>query len=196
MSIPKIGVILSTTREGRFADKPATWLMSIATRRTDLAFELIDLRDYPLPMFDWPASPARKPIDLPEALRWRQKIGEMDGYVFITAEYNRTIPAVLKNALDYVFAEWARKPAAYLGYGNTGGARAIEHLRNVCVELSMTPTRVGVHLGREPLLAALNENRPLSDFEYLAVQARGMLDELSWWAVTLKAGREALAKQA
>ncbi len=196
MSIPKIGVILSTTREGRFADKPAAWLMSIAQQRTDMSFELIDLRDYPLPMFDWPFSPARKPIDRPDVMPWRQKIGEMDGFIFITAEYNRSIPGALKNALDYVFAEWARKPAAYLGYGNAGGARAIEHLRTICVELHMAPMRVGVHLGREPLLAALNENRPLSDFEYLAVQARAMLDDLGWWATTLKAGRDLLVKPA
>lgn len=195
MSLPKIGVILSTTREGRFADKPAAWLMKIAAERTDLSFELIDLRDYPLPMFDWPASPARKPVDLPQVLPWRHKIAEMDGFIFITAEYNRTIPAVLKNAIDYVFAEWARKPAAYLGYGNTGAARAIEHLRNVCVELQMAPMRVGVHLGREPLLAVLNENRSLDDFEYLKVQTRAMLEDLSWWTYTLKDGRDRLARQ-
>ena len=196
MSVPKIGVILSTTREGRFADKPAAWLMSIAQERTDLQFEIIDLRSYPLPMFDWPVSPARRPIDRPDVLPWRRKVEEMDGYIFITAEYNRSVPAVLKNAIDHVFAEWARKPAAYLGYGNTGGARAIEHLRNICVELHMAPMRVGVHLGREPLLAVLNENRSLSEFAYLEVQARAMLDDLSWWTTTLKAGRETLARSA
>lgn len=195
MSVPKIGVILSTTREGRFADNPAAWLMSVAAERTDLSFELIDLRDYPLPMFDWPASPARKPIDLPEVLPWRHKIAQMDGFIFVTAEYNRSIPAVLKNAIDHVFAEWGRKPAAYLGYGNAGGARAIEHLRNICVELHMAPMRVGVHLGREPVFAVLNGKGSLDDFEYLRVQARAMLEDLSWWTVTLKAGRDRIARQ-
>ncbi len=194
MDTPRIGIILSTTREGRFADRPAAWLQTITAQRTDMTFELVDLRDYPLPIFDWPASPARKPVDLPAVLPWRQKVAELDGYIFITAEYNRSIPAVLKNAMDFVFAEWARKPAAYVGYGNTGGARAIEHLRNISVELNMAPMRIGVHIGRDPLVAVLADGKSLSDFEYLAVQARAMLDDLSWWAAILKDGRDKLAK--
>jgi NAD(P)H-dependent FMN reductase len=192
MTLPKIGIILSTTRQGRFADKPAAWLQSITAERTDMSFELIDLRDYPLPMFDWPASPARKPIDIPELGPWRAKIDSLDGYIFITAEYNHSVPAVLKNAMDHLYAEWVRKPAAYVGYGNTGGARAVEHLRNICVELHMAPMRIGVHIGRDPLIAILADGKSLSDFPYLAIQAKAMLDDLSWWTSILKAGREAL----
>lgn len=190
MTIPRVGIVLSTTREGRFVDKPAAWLQSIAAGRTDLSFELVDLRDYPLPMYDWPFSPSRKPVEHDYVIPWRTKVGELDGFIFVTAEYNRSIPAVLKNAIDHVYTEFVRKPAAYLGYGNTGGARAVEHLRNISVEMQMVPLRSGVHIGREPLVAVLQQGKSLSDFDYLEQQARIMLDDLSWWARTLKAGRE------
>src|SRR3954471_20682365 len=110
MNIPRIGIILSTTRQGRLADKPAAWLQAITAQRTDLSFELVDLRDYPLPFYEWPGSPVRMPIERPDVLPWRQKIGGLDGFIFIVAEYNRSIPAVLKNAIDHVFIEWQRKP--------------------------------------------------------------------------------------
>jgi NAD(P)H-dependent FMN reductase len=196
MNTPKIGIILSTTREGRFADKPAAWLHALAAARTDLSFELLDLRDYPMPMFDWPFSPSRKPIEHDYVVPWRNKIGALDGFIFVTAEYNRSIPAVLKNAIDHVYAEWVRKPAAYLGYGNTGGARAVEHLRNISVEMQLAPVRNGIHIGRDPLLAILREGKTFDDFPYLAEQATALLDDLSWWAWTLKAGREASLRSA
>ena len=190
MTTPKIGIILSSTRQGRFADKPAAWLQAIAAQRTDLAFELVDLRNYPLPFYDWPASPIRKPVDIPEVIAWRDKIASLDGFIFLTAEYNHSIPAVLKNAIDHLFIEWNRKPAAFVGYGNAGGARAVEHLRNILVEVAMTPVRAAVVIGREPVFGVLQHGKTFDDFDYLAVAAKAMLDDLSWWATTLKAGRE------
>ena len=191
MTIPKIGIILSTTREGRFADKPAAWLQDLVASRTDLSFELVDLRDYPLPMYDWPSSPVRMPIDLPDVIAWRNKVASLDGFIFITAEYNHSIPAVLKNAIDHVFIEWQRKPAAFVGYGNAGGARAIEHLRSIIIELQMAPMRVAVHIHRDAMLPVMQQGKSLSEFQYIADHAKLMLDDLSWWAWTLKAGREA-----
>ncbi|HEY1547501.1 MAG TPA: NAD(P)H-dependent oxidoreductase, partial [Kofleriaceae bacterium] len=137
----KLGIVLGSTRTGRFADRPATWLFELATRRDDAAFELVDLRDYPLPFFDEPKSPFREPSQHAVATRWARKVGELDGYVFVTGEYNHSIPASLKNALDYVYAEWNRKPAAFVGYGNAGGARGIEQLRSMLVELQVAPLR-------------------------------------------------------
>lgn len=187
---PSIGIILSTTRQGRFADKAAAWLQSLVAQRTDLRFELVDLRNYPLPMYDWPGSPARMPIDRPDVLPWRNKIAGLDGFIFVTAEYNHSVPAVLKNAIDHVFIEWQRKPAAFVGYGNAGGARAVEHLRNIVVELQMAPMRVAVHMHRDAILPVVQQGRNLDEFPYLADHAKLMLDDLSWWAWTLKAGRE------
>lgn len=103
MKALKIAVILSTTRETRFADRPAKWLLDIAAARDDASFELVDLRDYPMPFFEDESSPARKPPGDENARRWGWKMAEYDGFIFITAEYNHSIPAVLKNALDYAY---------------------------------------------------------------------------------------------
>src|SRR2546427_4739222 len=145
MAKPKIAVIISTTRATRFGEKPAKWIHGIAAARADMSVELIDLRDYPMPFFDEPASNAWVPSKNEVAKRWQKKVAEFDGYIFVTAEYNRSMPAVLKNALDYAYPEWNRKAAAYVGYGSVGAARSIEHLRLSCVELQMAPMRHGVH---------------------------------------------------
>ena len=195
MPKPKIGIIIATTRQGRFGDKPARWIQEIASRRSDLAFELIDLRDYPLPFFDEPRSPAYGTSEKPEVKRWLAKLAELDGFVFVTAEYNRSVPAALKNALDYAYAEWNRKPAAFVGYGGTGAARAVEHLRNIAVELQMAPTRTGVHIALEPYLAVAKGQKSLGDFDHLNQGAQAMLDDLAWWTHALKAAREADANR-
>ena len=187
---PKIGIVIGTTREGRFGDKPARWVLDLASGRGDLDFEIVDLRDYPLPLFDEATGPAMAPPDNVTALRFGEKMAGLDGYVFVTAEYNHGIPGVLKNALDHVYPECNRKPAAFVGYGGVGGARAVEQLRLVCIELQMAPTRNAVHIGQEPYLAVAQGGKKLSDFGYLAEAAEATLDELAWWARTLKAGRD------
>lgn len=193
MEKPKIGVVIGTIREGRFGDKPARWVLDTASRRTDLEFEIVDLRDYPLPLFAEAAAPAAAPPRSGLALRWGEKMGELDGYLFVTAEYNHSVPGVLKNALDHVYPECNRKPAAFVGYGGVGGARAVEQLRLICVELQMAPTHNAVHIGMESYLGVAREGKDLSDYGYLNESARAMLDELAWWTLTLKAGREKAA---
>ena len=105
-------------------------------------------------------------------------------------------PAVLKNALDYAYPEWNRKPVAFVGYGAVGAARAIEQLRLISIELQMAPTRSAVHLAGGDFMAALREGKPISEFGYLKPAAEALLDELSWWAHALKTAREATAKGA
>jgi hypothetical protein len=97
----RIGVVLGSTRTGRFADRPAEWLLGIAKRREGVTFERVDLRDYPMPFYDEAKSPMREPAKNEVAQRWARKVGELDAFIFITGEYNRSIPAVLKNALDH-----------------------------------------------------------------------------------------------
>ncbi len=191
MSKPRIGIVLSTTREGRFGDKVGAWLAEIAATRTDAEFELVDLRDFPLPFFDEPASPAYGESQRPEVQKWRAKVAELDGFVFVTAEYNRSVPAVLKNAIDYVYAEWNKKAAAYVGYGPLGAARAIEHLRTISVEMQLAPTRTGVHITWDPYIAVAQGEKTLADFEHLNQGAAATLDELVWWARALKTARVA-----
>jgi NAD(P)H-dependent FMN reductase len=187
---PKIGVILGTTRPNRFADKAAQWLMNLARQRNDADFELIDLRDYPMPFFEEQASPLFVPPQNEVARRWARKMSELDGFIFVTAEYNHGLPAVLKNALDHAYAEYNRKPAALVGYGGVGGARAVEQLRLVLAELQVASLRHAVHVGGSEFLAMFLHGKSFADFPYLDDTVKPMLDDLVWWANTLKAGRE------
>lgn len=196
MTKPKIGIILSSTRETRFADRPAKWVQDIAKARGDADYEIVDLREYPLPFFDAVGSPRFVPLTDESQLRFARKIGEFDGYIFVTAEYNHTVPGVLSNALTYIFNETDRKPAAFVGYGAVGGSRAVEHLRALVIELSMVPTRFAVHINMEPLLGMIRGGKDFSDYDYLAPTVTTMLDELSWYTRTLKAGRELELAQA
>ncbi|NYT41444.1 NAD(P)H-dependent oxidoreductase [Sphingomonas sp. R-74633] len=189
MDIPNIAIIMSTTRTGRFCDRPANWISDLADARDDMRTELIDLRDYPMPFFDEPASNAWVPSRDEVALRWQRKVAEFDGYIFVTAEYNRSPPAVLKNALDYAYPEWNRKPMACLGYGSVGAARSIEQLRLIAVELQMAPTRTGVHIQGGEFFEALQNGKDLNAIPYIADNAVTMLDELVWWTMALRSAR-------
>jgi NAD(P)H-dependent FMN reductase len=190
MSKPKIAVVIGTTRTTRFGHKPAQWIHEIASARKDLETEIVDLRDFPMPFFDEVASNAWVPSKNEVAQRWQKKVAEFDGYIFVTAEYNRGISAVLKNALDYAYPEWNKKPAAYVGYGSVGAARAIEHLRLVSVELQMAPMRTGVHIQGADFMAVLKEGKDIAGIPHLQQNAADLLDQLAWWAKALKAARE------
>ena len=163
--------------------------MQIAAKREDVELELVDLRDFPLPFFDEPKSPFREPSKNEIALRWARKIAVLDAFVFVTGEYNHSIPASLKNALDYLYAEWNRKPAAFVAYGNAGGARGVEQLRLILVELQVAPLRWAVHVVRFEFLDMLMNGKTFSDFPHLEQAADVMLDDLIWWGRTLRAGR-------
>ena len=190
MTKHKIAVIIGSTRAARFGDKPARWIHDIASQRDDIEVELIDLRDYPMPFFDEVASNAWAPSQNEVARRWQKKVAEFDGYIFVTAEYNRSIPAVLKNALDYAYPEWNRKPAAVVGYGSVGAARAVEQLRLMAVELQMAPTRTGVHIQGADFMAVWRNGKDIAELPYLQQNATDMLDQLVWWTKALKTARE------
>ncbi len=189
MDKPKIAIIISSTRDSRFGEKPANWIYETASKREDIDVEIVDLRDFPLPFFNEVASNAWAPTQNEVGQRWQQKVAEFDGYIFITAEYNRSITGALKNAIDYAYPEWNRKPAAYVGYGSVGAARAIEHLRLINVELQMVPTRNGVHIQGGDFMAVWQQGKSLSELTYLDQNVATMLDELTWWATVLKKAR-------
>lgn len=186
----KIGIVIGSTRPTRFGDKPAAWIYGIAGKHSDLDFELIDLRDYSLPLFDEPGAPAWGPVSNEVARRWAAKLADLDGFILVTPEYNHGPSAVLKNALDYAYKEFVRKPVAFVGYGSVGGARAIEHLRLVAVELQMVSVRNAVHIAAGDFLGLWRQGKSFDEFPHLAQAAAAMLDELSWWASTLKIARE------
>ncbi|MGO4441164.1 NADPH-dependent FMN reductase [Rhizobium sp. RAF56] len=192
-SKPKIALIVGSTRPTRFADKPAQWMLKQAQARDDIEVELIDLRDHPLPFFDEMASNLWMPSRNPEAIRWQETIGRFDGYIFVVAEYNRSITGVLKNALDQAYKEWNRKPFTAIGYGGTGASRAVEHLRGIAVELQMVSTRTAVHIGGGDLMAVhpMGGNKPIEEIEAnLLPSTKNALDELVWWAKATMAAKQ------
>lgn len=189
---PHIQVILGSVRRGRFGEKPAAWLMDKLSARSDLDAELIDLRDYPLPIFDQPLPPAHTQREYPseEIARWGETIDRADGYVVITPEYNHGYPPSLKNALDYVFPELNRKPISFVGYGNVGGARAIEQLRLVAVEFEMAPLRHAIHILPDLMLPARQaETFTPEMFASLDERIDRAAADLVWWARALAAAR-------
>jgi NAD(P)H-dependent FMN reductase len=189
---PRLALVIGSTRPQRFADKPADWLLERAARRDDFTLERLDLRDFDLPFFAEAGSNLHVPSADPKVVAWQDAIRPYDGFVFVVAEYNHSLTGALKNALDQAYVEWMRKPFSAIGYGSTGAARAVEHLRAIGVELQMVPSKFGVHLGGSDLFKVhpFGGNAPISEIEdAIAPSAEAMFDDLVWWATTLSAAR-------
>ena len=168
-------MIIGSTREGRVGDGIGHWIAGHAARRGDIAVTVVDLADYDLPA-RYPHTPTRQMDALAAA------IGEADGFIVVTPEYNRSFPASLKQAIDCAYDEWQAKPVGFVSYGcRSDGRYAVEHLRSVFTELHAVTMRNGVAFD---LLA-----RP--DPEARAVAADTMLDQLAWWACALRDARTA-----
>src|SRR6266498_3809460 len=159
MSTLTIKVIVGSSRANRFSEKVAQWIHGEAKKRADLDVELLDLRDYQLPFFEeaMPPGLARDGYTNPAVVRWRDKVKEADGFIICTPEYNHGYPAVLKNALDYVYFAWSRKAVAFVSWGGSGGTRCVEQLRLVAIELDMAPTRFAVHISNPWFIKDTNE---------------------------------------
>lgn len=189
---PHIAIIIGSTRQTRFAGKPAQWMLKQTQSRNDMDAEIVDLRDYSLPFFDEVASNLWVASQNPEAIRWQKTINRYDGYIFVVAEHNHSVTGALKNALDQAYNEWNQKPCTAIGYGGVGGARAVEHLRTIGIELQMVSTRSTVHIGGGDFFAVIPQggNRSIEDIEAnLLPSAQSALDELIWWSNTTMAAR-------
>jgi NAD(P)H-dependent FMN reductase len=190
----KIQIIIGSIREGRSGKKVADWAMQELLTNSeikDLAhFELIDLKDWDLPMFDEAVSPlSNKGIYTnPIGRKWADKIAEADGYIFVTPEYNHGYSAVLKNAIDWVNKEWSHKAVGFISYGSiAGGSRAVEQLRQVIVELQMASAKNSVHI---PLIwSQFNNQGQLLD-THAPRNLEIMVKDLIWWTNALKSARE------
>jgi NAD(P)H-dependent FMN reductase len=193
MAKPKIAIIVSSTRPTRFADVPTAWIKAKAEARGDIDVEVVDLRDYPMPFFNEVASNAWAPTQDPTAQKWQKKIAEFDGYIFVVAEYNRSVTGALKNALDQAYVEWAHKPMGAVGYGSMGAANAIGHLQNIGVELQMVPTRNNVRIGGSDFFkvhSGFGGSGNLADIDgVIAPSATALLDDIVWWAKATMAAR-------
>src|SRR6195952_3911648 len=140
----RIGIIIGSTRPGRGGDQVAKWVLDQASQRGDADYELVDLADFALPHLDEavPASVGQYANDHTRA--WADKIDSFDGFIFVTPEYNHSTSGALKNAIDFLFAEWNNKAAGFVSYGAVGGARAVEHLRLIVGELQIADVRAQV----------------------------------------------------
>lgn len=189
---PRLAMIIGSTRPTRFADKPANWLLEHASSRDDLTLESLDLRDFDLPFFSEVGTNLHVPSQDPNVLAWQDAIRPFDGYIFVVAEYNHSITGALKNALDQAYKEWIRKPFSALGYGSTGGARAIEHLRGISIELQMVPSKFSAHIGGGEIFKVhpMGGNEPMSAIEdAIQPSVDAMLTDLAWWANVLNPAR-------
>ncbi|HEV7278556.1 MAG TPA: NAD(P)H-dependent oxidoreductase [Devosiaceae bacterium] len=192
MSKPKIAVIIGSIRPARFGDKPAKWILEHAQAREDIEAELLDLADFKLPLFDAAASDLYVPPSDPEVIRWHETLNQYDGYIFVTAEYNRSIPGALKNAIDHAYTPFVRKAAAFLGYGSVGGARAVEHLRNVMVEVQAVPVRQGIHIGGSDFMPLMFGQKTWDEVKgNFDAFVPDLLDNLVWWTNATKTARTA-----
>jgi NAD(P)H-dependent FMN reductase len=180
--VTRIGIILGSTRPNRNGEQVAQWVYGIASRRSDAEYELVDLRDYPLPHLDEPLPPSMGQYQNEHTKAWADKIGSFDGFVIVTPEYNHSTSGVLKNAIDYLYAEWNNKAVGFVSYGGVGGARAAEHLRLVAGELQMADVRQQVTLS---LLTEFENFSVFKPGDYNLVALDTLLDQVVAWSTAL-----------
>jgi NAD(P)H-dependent FMN reductase len=183
----RIGIILGSTRPNRNGEQVARWVYDLASQRSDAEFELVDLRDYPLPHLDEPLPPSMGQYQNEHTQQWAEKIASFDGFVFVTPEYNHSTSGVLKNAIDYLYAEWNNKAAGFVSYGAVGGARAAEHLRLVAGELQMADVRQQVALS---LLTEFENFSVFKPGDYNVAALGTLLDQVISWSDALAPLRE------
>jgi NAD(P)H-dependent FMN reductase len=188
--VTRIGIILGSTRPNRNGEQVAKWVYDIASRRSDAEFELVDLRDYPLPHLDEPLPPSLGQYQNEHTKQWADKIASFDGFVFVTPEYNHSTSGVLKNAIDYLYAEWNNKAAGFVSYGAVGGARAAEHLRLVAGELQMADVRQQVALS---LLTEFENFSVFKPGDYNRAALDTLLDQVVAWSTALAPLRQPAA---
>ena len=189
----RIGIILGSTRPNRNGEQVAKWVYDIASQRTDAEFELVDLRDYPLPHLDEPLPPSLGQYQNEHTRQWADKIASFDGFVFVTPEYNHSTSGVLKNAIDYLYAEWNNKAVGFVSYGAVGGARAAEQLRLVVGELQMADVRQQVALS---LITEFENFSVFKPGDYNLAALSTLLDQVIAWSGALAHLRQPAAPTA
>lgn len=183
----KIAIIIGSTRPGRIGEAVGKWVYEQSKSRTDAEFELVDIVDYNLPLLDEPYPPMMNQYSKEHTKVWAKKIGEFDGYIFVTPEYNHSPCAALKNAIDYLNVEWNNKAAGFVSYGSEGGARAVEHLRQVFGELRVATVRDQVLLSLYTDFIDMNEFDPDPRHKE---EAQLLFDSVISWSKALKTIRD------
>jgi NAD(P)H-dependent FMN reductase len=183
----KIAIVIGSTRPGRRAEAVARWVHGLATKRSDAEFELVDIKDFNLPLLDEPMPPATGKYSQPHTKAWAAKIASFDGYVFVTPEYNHGTSGALKNAIDFLYREWNNKSAGFVGYGSAGGTRAVEQLRLVMGELLVADVRAQVALSLFTDFENFSTFKPASMHEK---SVSVMLDQVVAWGTALRTLRK------
>src|SRR4029078_1002092 len=181
-------VIIGSTREGRFSEKPARWILDHLKKREAVDARFLDLRAFPMQFFDQPVTPAmpgRAPYKNEVVQRWTAAIAQSDGFVFVTPEYTSGPSAVLKNAIDWVYPEWNRKAAGFVSYGSAMGARGIQQLRLTAIEVQLAPIRSSVPIPVATLWAHYQGGDVDAGLAELGEPAGAMIDDLLWWTTVL-----------
>lgn len=179
----RIAVILGSTRPGRLGKPVADWVLARASERGGAVFELLDVADFRLPLLDEPVPPSLSRYKYEHTKAWSAAVDAFDGYIFVTGEYNHSIPGALKNAVDYLYREWNNKAAGFVSYGSSGGTRAVEHLRCVAGELQLADVRAQVAL---PLATEFENYRRFIPSGAAETSLQALLDQLIAWAGALK----------
>jgi NAD(P)H-dependent FMN reductase len=183
----KLAIIIGSTRPGRVGEAVARWVYELAQKRRDAEFELVDIKEFNLPLLDEPVPPSQGKYSKEHTKKWAAKIASCDGYVFVTPEYNHGISGALKNAIDFLYAEWNNKAAGFVGYGSAGGARAVEHLRLVMAEVQVATVRNQVMLSLRDDFENYSVFKPRDFHEKTLGQ---VFDQVITWGGALRALRE------
>jgi NAD(P)H-dependent FMN reductase len=183
----RLAIIIGSTRPNRVGEAVGKWVHQLAQQRRDAEFELLDIRDHNLPLLDEPIPPSQGKYAKDHTKRWAAKIASFDGFVFVTPEYNHGICAALKNAIDFLFAEWNNKAAGFVGYGSAGAVRAVEHLRGVMGEVMVATVRAQVMLSLRDDFENYTTFKPRAHHEKSVGQ---VLDQVIAWSGALKTLRE------
>jgi NAD(P)H-dependent FMN reductase len=186
----RIGIILGSTRPGRRGEQIARWALDVAKQRDDAEYEIVDLADYPLPHLDEALPPSLGQYEHDHTKAWAATIASFDGFVIVTPEYNHSTSGVLKNAIDYLFAEWNNKAVGFISYGAAGGTRAVEHLRLIAGELRMADVR------QQVIVSLMTDFENFTTFlpqEHHVQALTTQLDELVAWSEALSHLRQPAA---
>ena len=182
----KVGIILGSTRPNRNGEAVAKWVEQQVTDRKDASYELVDIKDFNLPLLDEPIPPSQGKYSQTHTKRWAEKIASFDAFIFVTPEYNHATSGALKNAIDFLYAEWNNKAAGFVSYGSAGGARAVENLRLIMAELQIADVRAQVMLSLFTDFKNFSEFAPDPRHEQ---ELNAMLKQLVSWGQALKTVR-------
>jgi len=188
-----VGIILGSTRPNRNGEAVAKWVQQQVKDRNDASYELVDLKDFNLPLLDEPIPPSQGKYAQPHTKKWAEKIASLDAFIFVTPEYNHATSGALKNALDFLYAEWNNKAAGFVSYGSAGGARAVENLRLIMAELQIADVRAQVMFSLFTDFKNFSQFAPDARHE---PELNTMLQQLVAWGEAMKTVREQAAKRA